>query len=76
MWGMQNSLGFLGIELKEARNAANKGVISAEARGVLVRVIRTGEECIRMPMCYRHGKLSIIEPIAAGPRYNAAMKRT
>ena len=61
-------MGFLGIELKEERNAANEGVISVEARGVVIRVIRTGEERIRMPMCYRHGKLCIIEPIAAGPR--------
>jgi acetate kinase len=39
-----DGLGFLGIELEEKRNAANKGVISAEASRVTVRVIRTDEE--------------------------------
>jgi acetate kinase len=37
-------LGFLGIELNEARNAENAAVISAEAGRVAVRVIRTNEE--------------------------------
>jgi acetate kinase len=37
-------LGFLGIELKKNRNAANEGVISADAGRVAVRVIRTDEE--------------------------------
>jgi acetate kinase len=37
-------LGFLGIELNEARNAANAAVISAERARVTVRVIRTDEE--------------------------------
>jgi acetate kinase len=37
-------LGFLGIALEEKRNAANEGVISAEASRVSVRVIRTDEE--------------------------------
>jgi acetate kinase len=37
-------LEFLGIELEEKQNAANAGVISAEAGRVSVRVIRTDEE--------------------------------
>jgi acetate kinase len=37
-------LGFLGIELEEKRNAANAGVISADAGRVAVRVIHTDEE--------------------------------
>ena len=39
-----DGLGFLGIALEEKRNAANEGVISAEASRVSVRVIRTDEE--------------------------------
>jgi acetate kinase len=39
-----DGLEFLGIELEEKRNAANEGVISAAARRVAVRVIRTDEE--------------------------------
>jgi acetate kinase len=39
-----DGLGFLGIELEEESNAANKGVISAAASRVVVRVIRTDEE--------------------------------
>jgi acetate kinase len=39
-------LGFLGIELEEKRNAANEGVISADASRATVRVIRTDEECM------------------------------
>ena len=35
---------FLGIELKEKRNAANRGVISESSGAVTVRVIRTDEE--------------------------------
>jgi acetate kinase len=37
-------LGFIGIELDEARNAGNAGVISADGGLVTVRVIRTDEE--------------------------------
>ena len=37
-------LGFLGIELDEARNGVNAPVISTEASPVTVRVIRTDEE--------------------------------
>jgi len=37
-------LGFLGVELDEARNAQAAGVISTEASRVTVRVIRTDEE--------------------------------
>ena len=37
-------LGFLGIELNEARNAENAALISAEASRAAVRVIRTDEE--------------------------------
>jgi acetate kinase len=39
-----DGLGFLGIELSNARNAGNAGVISADAGRVAVRVIRTDEE--------------------------------
>jgi acetate kinase len=39
-----DSLGFLGIELDEARNAKNAAVISAGSGRVDVRVIRTDEE--------------------------------
>jgi acetate kinase len=39
-----DGLGFLGVELEPARNAANEGVISAAAGRVAVRVIRTDEE--------------------------------
>ena len=39
-----SGLGFLGIELDEARNAANAPVISVEASPATVRVIRTDEE--------------------------------
>lgn len=37
-------LGFLGIELNQARNAENAAVISSDAGRVAVRVIRTDEE--------------------------------
>src|SRR5439155_15328327 len=37
-------LGFLGIELNEARNAENAPVISAQTGRVTVRIIRTDEE--------------------------------
>ena len=37
-------LGFLGIELNEARNLENAAVISADHGSVTVRVIRTDEE--------------------------------
>ncbi len=39
-----DGLGFLGIELNEARNAENAEVISTDAGRVAVRVIRTDEE--------------------------------
>jgi len=39
-------LGFLGIKLEEKRNMANEGVISTAASRVVVRVIRTDEECM------------------------------
>jgi acetate kinase len=39
-----DGLGFLGIELDEARNAENAEVISAQTGRVTVRVIRTDEE--------------------------------
>ena len=37
-------LGFLGVELNEARNAENASVVSTDAARVAVRVIRTDEE--------------------------------
>ena len=39
-----DGLGFLGIELEEKRNAANKGMISTDASRATVRVIHTDEE--------------------------------
>jgi acetate kinase len=39
-----DGLEFLGIELEEKENAANEGVISANASRVAVRVVRTDEE--------------------------------
>ncbi|MBI4526037.1 MAG: acetate/propionate family kinase [Deltaproteobacteria bacterium] len=37
-------LGFLGVDLDEARNAAGQPIISKEGSGVTVRIIRTDEE--------------------------------
>lgn len=48
-----DGLGFLGIELEEKKNAANAGVISAEASRVPVRVIRTDEEVMIAKMVCR-----------------------
>jgi acetate kinase len=48
-----DGLGFLGIELEEEKNAANAGVISAEASKVSVRVIRTDEEVMIAKMVCR-----------------------
>ncbi len=53
-------LGFLGIELDEARNAANAPVISADASRVTLRVIRTDEELMIARSVRR-----ILEPGAA-----------
>jgi acetate kinase len=39
-----NGLGFLGVELNEAKNAENAAVISTDASRATVRVIRTDEE--------------------------------
>jgi acetate kinase len=39
-----DGLGFLGVELDEARNAENAPLISADTGRVAVRVIRTDEE--------------------------------
>ncbi len=41
-----DGLGFLGIELEEKPNAANEGMISADASWATVRVIRTDEEFV------------------------------
>jgi len=46
----EKTLGFLGIELEEKRNA---GVISAADSRVAVRVIRTDEECMIAKMVCR-----------------------
>jgi acetate kinase len=48
-----DGLGFLGIELEEKKNAANAGVISAEASKVSVRIIRTDEEVVIAKMVCR-----------------------
>ena len=39
-----DGLNFLGIELDESRNAETMPMISKDASGVMVRVIRTDEE--------------------------------
>lgn len=39
-------LGFLGVQVDEARNAENAEVISTDASRVAVRVMRTDEECM------------------------------
>lgn len=46
-------LGFLGIELSEARNAAGEDVISADQSPVGVRIIRTDEEVMIARSVYR-----------------------
>ena len=46
-------LSFLGIELEEKRNAANEGVISADASRAVVRIIHTDEECMIAKMVCR-----------------------
>jgi acetate kinase len=48
-----DGLGFLGIELEEKKNAANAGLISAEASKVSVRIIRTDEEVMIAKMVCR-----------------------
>ena len=47
-----DGLGFLGIELKDKRNAANEDVISAATSRVTVRVIHTDEERVIAKMVY------------------------
>jgi len=59
-------LGFLGIELEEKRNAANEGVISAEAGRVVVRVIHTDEELEIARSVYR-----VLGLGASGEKVNA-----
>jgi acetate kinase len=48
-----DGLAFLGIELEEERNLANAGIISASAGRIVVRVIRTDEECMIAKMVLR-----------------------
>jgi acetate kinase len=48
-----SGLGFLGVELDEARNAANAPVISTEASPATIRVIRTDEELMIARAVYR-----------------------
>jgi acetate kinase len=55
-----DGLGFLGLELDEARNANNAPVISAGHSRVTVRVIRTDEELMIARSTYR-----LLEPGAA-----------
>jgi acetate kinase len=55
-----DGLGFLGVELSEARNAENAGVISTDASRATVRVIRTDEELMIARSTSR-----ILEPGAA-----------
>jgi acetate kinase len=44
--GICDSLGFLGVHLDEARNAAGAAVISSDKSGATVRVMRTDEELV------------------------------
>jgi len=53
-------LGFLGIELNEARNAENAAVISRDASPATVRVIRTDEELMIARSVCRVLKLSAV----------------
>jgi acetate kinase len=48
-----SGLGFLGIELDEARNAVNAPVISTAASPAAVRVIKTDEEMMIAKITYR-----------------------
>lgn len=60
-----SGLGFLGIELDQARNAGNSPVISAEASPSTVRVIRTDEELmIARAVCRLLGDEDQIRPNA------------
>jgi len=57
-----DGLGFLGIELEEKQNAANKGVISAATSRVMVRVIHTDEEqMIARSVCHVLGLCRVSE---------------
>jgi acetate kinase len=52
----------LRIELDDKRNAANEGVISAAASGVVVRAIRTDEEyTIARTVCRVLGLETVLE---------------
>jgi len=53
-------LGFLGIELNEARNTENAAVISAESGRVTVRVIRTDEELMIARSVCRFLELGVV----------------
>ncbi len=53
-------LGFLGIELNEARNAENAAVISADGSRVTVRVIRTDEELMIARSVCRILRLNVV----------------
>ena len=55
-------LGFLGIDLNEARNAGNAAVISQDAGRVTVRVLRTDEELIIAGSVCRVCKLHDAQP--------------
>jgi acetate kinase len=46
-------LGFLGLSLDEARNAANEAVISTATSAVCARVIRTDEELMIAKIVFR-----------------------
>lgn len=63
-------LSFLGMELNEARNAENAGVISTDASRVTVRVIRTDEEqMIALSVC------RILDPGMPSEKGNSAADR-
>ncbi len=63
-----DGLGFLGIELEEKRNAANKGVISAAASRVAVRAICTEDELMIARSVWRVERTSLQRkaPLRAG----------
>jgi acetate kinase len=50
---ISGGLGFLGIELDQARNAAHSPLISTDTSRVALRVIQTDEECVIARAVYR-----------------------
>jgi len=66
-------LGFLGIELNEARNAENAAIISARAGRVIVRVICTDEELmIARSACHHASLASLVKRRIPNTRHSRA----